>query len=110
MLRRLWRWLRKDDDQPLLACTQSSGDAISTANHAAHLIVRRARKAPDAHARDDTWNVAIGILDKLCDVGAMVRREPGVRGERIAQLVDAPRSRQDTSGRGKGNFPPFLLQ
>jgi hypothetical protein len=110
MLRRLWRWLRKDNDQRLLACALSSGDAVSTANHTAHLIVRLARKAPDAHAREDTWNAAIGILDKLCDVGAMVRREPGVRVERIAQLVDPPRLRQDTSGRGKATFPPSLLQ
>jgi hypothetical protein len=97
MLWRLWRWLRKDAHQRLLACAMSIDDGISTADYAARLIVRLARNAPDTRAREDTWNAAIGILDKLCDVGAPVRREPGMRSERIAQLVDAPDLRQDTS-------------
>jgi len=108
VLRGLWRWLRKDDHERLLACARSDDDGVEMAGRAARLIIRSARHAPDARAREDAWNVAIGVLDRLCDVGASIRRGSGMRAERLAQLVEAPPSREGGPARADA-FPLFPL-
>ena len=55
------------------------------------------------------WNAAIGLLDILCDVGAPTRCGPGIRAERLAQLEDTPRSRQDAPGREEKPTVHLLL-
>jgi len=104
-LRRLWRWLRKDIDQRLFYCALSCGDGTYMANHAAHLIARLARSAPNARAQEVYWDTAIAILDRLCDVGAPVRREPGVQAGRLTQLESMPDLRQGNSVREETAFP-----
>jgi hypothetical protein len=86
-VRRLWRWLRTDKRQRLVDCALSpDDDVVATASHAARLIARLASHAPDARAQDWYWTAAIGILDRLCGVGAPSRRGAGVRADRVARL------------------------
>jgi hypothetical protein len=102
-LRRLWRWLRKDERGRLLDRALSRDDGVYLAREAARLVARSARHAPDARERERHWDAAIGLLDRLCDVGGpRARRGPGVRAERLARLEDTPRSRQDPCGREEG--------
>jgi hypothetical protein len=108
-LRQLWRWLRKDDRERLLACAQSDDRGVEMAGYAARLIIRSARHAPDARAREEAWGVAIGVLDKLCDVGAPARHGSGMQAERIAQLMETPRPREGSSVRTDPAFALFLL-
>ena len=96
-LRRLWRWLRKDERRRLLAL--SGDDGVNLAREAARLIARSARRAPCAREQERHWDVAIGLLDMLCDVGAPTRCGPGIRAERLAQLEGTPRPRQYAPGR-----------
>jgi hypothetical protein len=108
-LRRLWRWLRKDERRRLLDCALSRDDGVNLAREAARLIAKSARRAPCAREQEWYWDTAIGLLDRLCDVGAPTRRGPGVRAERLAQLENTPRSRQDASGREEGKVALLLL-
>ena len=109
-LRRLWRWLRKDERGRLLDRALSRDDGVYLAREAARLIARSARHAPDARERERHWDAAIGLLDRLCDVGGPpVRHGSGVRAERLAQLEDTPRSRQDPCGHEEGKPGPRLL-
>ena len=108
-LRRLWRWLRKDAHRRLLDRALSHDDGVDLAREAARLIARSARHAQDARERERHWDAAIGLLDRLCDVGAPVRRGPGMRAERLAQLENTPRSRQNASGREEEKVALLLL-
>jgi hypothetical protein len=91
-LRRLWRWLRKDERQRLLHFALSRGDGVHLAREAARLIARSARRAPDARERERHWDAAIGLLDRLCDVGApAARRGPGRRAEQTGRAPIAAR-------------------
>ena len=90
----------------------SRGDGVHLAREAARLIARSARRAPDARERERHWDAAIGLLDRLCDVGApAARRGPGRRAERLSQLENTPRSRHDAdaSGREEGRSALHLL-
>ena len=109
-LRRLWRWLRKDERGRVLDRALSCDEGVYLAREAARLIARAARRAPDAHERKRHWDAAIGLLDRLCDVGAPVRRGPGVRTDRLAQLENTPRPRQGAPGceEGKSALHLFL--
>ena len=81
------------------------------AREAARLIVRSARHARDARERERHWDAAIGLLDRLCDVGVpAARRGPGVRADRLARLESTPRPRQDAPGREDGNSALRLLR
>ena len=104
-LRRLWRWLRKDERGRLLDRALSRDDGAYLAREAARLIARAARHAPSARERERHWDAAIGLLDRLCDVGAPAqgRRGPGgVLPERLARLESTPRPRRDAPGREDG--------
>jgi hypothetical protein len=97
-LRRLWRWLRKDERGRLLDRALSRGEGVHLARKAARLVARSARRAPDARERERHWDAAIGLLDRLCDVGAPAQRRGGlggVRTERLARLEP----RRDAPGR-----------
>ena len=65
-LRRLWRWLRKDEQGRLLAL--SGDDGVNLAREAERLIARSARRAADAREQERHWDAAIGLL------GQAVRR------------------------------------
>ena len=110
-LRRLWRWLRKDERGRLLDRALSRSDGVHLAREAARLIARAARHAPCARERERRWDAAIGLLDRLCDAGApAARRGPGVRAERLARLEDTPRPRRAASGREEGKPALRLLR
>ena len=109
-LRRLWRWLRKDERGRLLDRALSGDDGVYLAREAARLLARAARRAADARERERRWDMAIGLLDRLCDAGApAARRGPGVRAERLARLENTPRPRQDAPGREEGRSALYLL-
>lgn len=108
-LLRLWRWLRKSADQRLLDCALSSNDGINMAGHTARLIVQLARSAPSTRAQEDCWNAAIGILDRLCDVGMPTRRKSGVQAERLVSLAKVPRLGDGVSAGEKSDLPLYLL-
>jgi hypothetical protein len=108
-VRRLWRWLCKDERQRLLHFGLSRGDGVELAREAARLIARAARRGADARERERHWDAAIGLLDRLCDVGAPRRHGPGVRAERLAQLENTPRPRRDAPGRAEGESALHLL-
>ena len=97
-LRRLWRWLRKDERRRMLDCALSGDDGVDLAREAARLVARAARRAPDARERERYRGAAIALLDGLCDVGAPARRGAGVRTDRLAQLESTPRPRQGAPG------------
>jgi hypothetical protein len=107
LLRRLWRWLRKDEQGRLLAL--SGDDGVNLAREAARLIARSARRAPCAREQERHWDAAIGLLDMLCYVGAPTRCGPGIRAERLAQLEGTPRPRQDAPGREEKPTVHLLL-
>jgi hypothetical protein len=50
------------------------GQEAELASAAGHLLGRCARDAPDAREAEWYWNQAIGLLDRLCEVGAQERR------------------------------------
>ena len=109
-LRRLWGWLRKDERRRLLDCALSCDDGVNLATQAARLIARLAHRTPCAREQERYWDAAIGLLDRLCDVGAPTRGEPGIRAERLLDLENTPRSRQGASGRDEGKAAvPHLL-
>jgi hypothetical protein len=99
-LRRLWRWLRKDERGRLLDRALSRDDGVYLAREAARLVARSARHAADARERERHWDAAIGLLDRLCDVGGPpVRRGRACgpsawRGSRTRP--DRARTRADT--------------
>jgi hypothetical protein len=109
-LRRLWCRLRGDERQRLLRRALSRDDeGIDLARETARLIARSARRTPCAREQERHWNAAIGLLDRLCDVGAPTRRRPGVRGERLARLENTPRSCQDAPAREEKPTVHLLL-
>lgn len=108
-LRRLWRWLRKDEQRRLLDCALSGDEGVDLARQAARLIARSARGASCVREQERCWDAAIGLLDRLCDVGAPVRRGPGIPAVRLAQLENRPRSRQDAPRREEAKSTLRLL-
>ena len=106
-LRRLWRWLRKDEQGRLLAL--SGDDGVDLARGAARLVARSARRAPCAREQERHWDAAIGLLDRLCDVRAP-QRGPGIRAERLARLENMPPAGQRTHpGAREEKSAPYLL-
>ena len=107
-LRRLWRWLRKDEQARLLSLF--ADDGVNLAREAARLIARSARRAPCGGEQERHWDAAIGLLDRLCDVGAPTRCGPGMRAERLARLENMPPARQRTRpGAREEKSAPYLL-
>ena len=116
-LRRLWRWLRRDELQRFLDCGPYRDDDVTLAGQAARLIAQLARGAPSAREREWYWNAAIGLLDRLCEVGAEARPPGGpadaVRSDRLAWLEGMlrPTRQERAAGTGKaagGSALPYL--
>jgi hypothetical protein len=108
LVRRLWRWLRKDEQGRLLAL--SDDDGVNLARGAARLVAKSARRAPCAREQERHWDAAIGLLDRLCDVGAPTRCGPGLRAEHLARLENMPPARQRTHpGAREEKSAPYLL-
>ncbi|MBX6740876.1 MAG: hypothetical protein IRY87_02355 [Acetobacteraceae bacterium] len=61
------------------------GFEVQMASDAGRMIGLCARDARDAREEEWYWNEAIGLLDRLCDVGAETRR-PEVRMDRLERL------------------------
>ncbi|GAA0607771.1 hypothetical protein GCM10009416_50830 [Craurococcus roseus] len=66
------------------------GQAAELASAAGHLLALRARDAWDAREAEWYWNQAIGLLDRLCEVGAQARQAaPGVPAAGPAPRLEA---------------------
>jgi len=108
-IRHLWGWLRKDEPHRLLEFTLACDSDLCMANYAARLITRLAQGASDAREQEWYWNAAIGVLDRLCDVGAPLRSEPNIPAERLAQLENTSQLRQDAGGRKEAKAALYLV-
>ena len=65
------------------------GHAVQMASAAGSLLGFCARDARNADEKEWYWRTAIGLLDRLCEVGMPERqRAPGQRADRLAWLVE----------------------
>ena len=70
------------------SCTKTKGrtaalaERAELASAAGHLLGLCARDAQDAREAEWYWSQAIGLLDRLCDVGAQGRRRDAASGVR----------------------------
>ena len=84
LLRRIGRLLEKAEGG------RGRGQEAELASGAGHLLASCARDAWDAREAEWYWGQAIGLLDRLCEVGARERRgAAGVRAERPVALLEA---------------------
>ncbi|MBV1799698.1 hypothetical protein [Siccirubricoccus sp. G192] len=74
------------------------GHADDLASAAGRLIGLCARSTTDAREAEWYWSRAIGLLDRLCDVGAERRREPEVRADRLERFEAILDGRRPGSG------------
>ncbi len=83
------------------------GQEAELASAAGHLLGRCARDAPDAREAEWYWNQAIGLLDRLCEVGAQARQDAaGVPAAGPAPRLDAaPLSAPLGTGASRGRPP-----
>ncbi len=66
------------------------GQEAELASAAGHLLALCARDTPDAREAEWYWGQAIGLLDRLCEVGAQERRAAaGVPAARLAPWLEA---------------------
>jgi hypothetical protein len=93
LLRHLWMWVRRDELQHRITrlleqvgSRQSVGHEADLASGAARLVILCARNAPSAQEAEWYWARAIGLLDKLCDIGAFERRPSEMRPDRLEWL------------------------
>ena len=110
-LRRLWRWLRKDEQGRLLAL--SGDDGVDLARGAARLVARSARRAPCAREQERHWDAAIGLLDRLCDVTRAAARAGHTGRAPGAAREHAPSGPAHAPGREGGEVravPPLLTR
>lgn len=63
--------------------------AVAAAGAVGRLLARAARDAADPREANRLWDVAIGLLDRLCDVGAHPCDAPAVWAARVEQAVVA---------------------
>ncbi|WP_237217449.1 hypothetical protein, partial [Falsiroseomonas oryziterrae] len=52
------------------------------------LLARAAREAPDAREADRLWDMAIGLLDRLCEVGGERVGAPAAWAVRLEQVFE----------------------
>jgi hypothetical protein len=91
---------------------EGPGARIALASGAAQLLVVCARDARDAGEAEQYWNSAIGLLDRLCDVGASERRAPGLMPSRWAgstHMARQPASAASPPMRPTHSGPPGSL-
>jgi hypothetical protein len=83
-----------------------AGHGIALAAATAQLLALCAHDARNASEAEWCWSTAIGLLDRLCDVGAPSRCASGLRADRLAWLEAsfAPRSQS-----GGGRVVPLQL-
>ncbi|GGC54387.1 hypothetical protein GCM10011504_35940 [Siccirubricoccus deserti] len=93
LARHFWTRLRKYQLQRRIKAllgrarmNDGPGAGIALASGAAQLLVVCARDTRDAGEAEQYWNSAIGLLDRLCDVGASERRAPGLAPDRLGRL------------------------
>lgn len=102
--RLLWTWLREDERArrineilDKLDGPHGSGFEAQLAEAAGGLIALCARDAPDAAEAEWYWNRVIGLLDRLCDVGAEGRCAPEVSVDRMRRLEETLAARPDAA-------------
>lgn len=72
------------------------GEEAEAASAAARLFCLWAREAADAREAEWYWNAAIGLLDRLCDVGAEARRAApaaAAQADRLERAHQVPEAR-----------------
>lgn len=60
--------------------------AVAAAGAVGRLLARAAREAPDACEADRLWDMAIGLLDRLCEVGGERAGAPAAWAVRLEQV------------------------
>ena len=65
------------------------GQRAKLASAAGTLLAQCARDARDAREAEWYWNQAIGLLDRLCEVGAHDRRAAGCQAKRMTPQLEA---------------------
>jgi hypothetical protein len=82
------------------------GHAADMASAAGRLIGLCARDAADAHEAEWYWSQAIGLLDRLCDIGAERRCAPEVRADRLERLEGILKGHRPAASGGHAAAPP----
>jgi hypothetical protein len=65
--------------------------AIAAAGAVGRLLARAAREASDPREADRLWDLAVGLLDRMCDVGGQRAAAPQAWAARLEQVFE-PRS------------------
>jgi hypothetical protein len=68
--------------------------AVAAAGAVGRLLARAARDATDPREADRLWDMAIGLLDRMCDIGAQQAPAQVVWASRLEQVFDARARRQ----------------
>ena len=72
--------------------------AIAAAGAVGRLLARAAREATDPREADRLWDIAIGLLDRLCDVGAERSAVSQAWAARLEQVFEPRRARGVAAG------------
>jgi hypothetical protein len=97
-MRRLEReaeWMM--DRAVALADGADTARAVAAAGAVGRLIARAARDASDPRDADRLWDMAIGLLDRMCDIGGHRAPAPTVWATRLEQVFDL-RARKQLDG------------
>jgi hypothetical protein len=103
-LRRLWsllgmRRLEREaewmmDRAVALADGADMARAVAAAGAVGRLLARAARDATDPREADRLWDMAIGLLDRMCDIGVRYGSAQTVWASRLEQVFEAKARRQ----------------
>lgn len=63
--------------------------AVAAAGAVGRLLARAAREAPDAREADRLWDLAVGLLDRLCEIGGARGDVPVAWAARLEQVFAA---------------------
>jgi hypothetical protein len=63
--------------------------AVAAAGAVGRLLARAARDAPDTREANLLWGIAIGLLDRMCDIGAAREQTPLVWASRLEVATGA---------------------
>ena len=72
--------------------------AIAAAGAVGRLLARAARETTDQREADRLWDMAIGLLDRLCDIGDARRAAPQLWAARLEQVFEPRAARGFAAG------------
>jgi hypothetical protein len=77
-----------------LADGTDTARAVAAAGAVGRLLARAARESTDPREADRLWDMAIGVLDRLCDIGSQRMAAPPACATRLEQVFEAKTRRQ----------------